>query len=65
MARNLGEPSRQMKKYFIPFTYNPSIFSSFYGIKHSDSNPKVDLNLIAQKLDKIDFLIDKFIALDQ
>ena len=35
------------------------MFSLFYGIKYSDSNLKVDLNLIAQKLDKIDLLIDK------
>ena len=54
-----------MKKYFIPSTYNPSIFSSLYGIKHSNSSPKVDLNLIAQKLDKVDLLIDKYLALGQ
>ena len=65
MARNPKEPPRQMKKYFIPSTYNPSMFSLFYGIKHSDSSPKIDLNLIVQKLDKVDLLIDKFLVLDQ
>ena len=57
-----------MKKYFIPSTYNMSIFSSFYGIKHIDSSPKADLNLIVQKLDKIDLLIqkiDQFLTLGQ
>ena len=40
------------------------MFSSFYEIKHSDSSPKIDLNLIAQKLDKVDLLIDKCLVLD-
>ena len=40
------------------------MFSLFYGIKYSDSNPEVDLNLLVQKLDKIDLLIDKYLALD-
>ena len=34
-------------------------------MKHSDSSPKVDLNLIAQKLDKVDILIDKYLVLGQ
>ena len=42
------EPPRQMKEYFIPSIYNPSMLPSFYGIKHSDSSSKSDLNLIAQ-----------------
>ena len=57
-----------MKKYFILSTYNPSIFPSFYGIKYSDSSPEVDLNLIAQRLDKVDLLVqkfDQFLALGQ
>ena len=54
-----------MKEYFISSTYNPSMFPSFYEIKYSDSSSEVDLNLIAQKLDKIDLLIDKFLVLDQ
>ena len=41
------------------------MFSSFYGIKYSDSSPKTDLNLIVQKLDKVDLLIDKCLVLDQ
>ena len=41
------------------------MFPSFYGIKYSNSSPKTDLNLIAEKLDKIDLLIDKFLALSQ
>ena len=44
------------------------MFSSFYGIKYSDSSPKADLNLIAQRLDKVDILIqkfDQFLALGQ
>ena len=65
MAENPREPPRQIKKYFIPSTYNPSLFSLFYGIKHSDSSPKVDLILIAQKLDKVNLLINKFLTLDQ
>ena len=65
MAENSGEPPRQMKKYFIPFIYNLSIFSSFYGIKYSDFSPKADLNLIVQKLDKVNLLIDKFLILGQ
>ena len=39
------------------------MFSSFYGIKYSDSSSEADLNLLAQKLDKIDLLIDKCLAL--
>ena len=39
------------------------MFSSFYGIKHSNSSPKIDLNLLAQKLDKVDLLIDKCLVL--
>ena len=54
-----------MKEYFIPSTYNLSIFSSFYEIKYSDSSLKVDLNLIAQKLEKIDLPIDKCLVLDE
>ena len=65
MAENFREPPRQMKEYFISSTYNLSMFPSFYGIKHSDFSPKIDLNLIAQKLNKVDLLIDKFLALDQ
>ena len=40
------------------------MFSSFYGIKHSNSSPKIDLNMIAQKLDKVNLLIDKCLVLD-
>ena len=54
-----------MKEYFIPSTFNLSMFPSFYGIKHSDSSPKIDLNIIVQKLDKVDILIDKYLALGQ
>ena len=54
-----------MKEYFISSTYNSSIFSSFYEIKQFNSSPKADLNLIAQKLDKIDLLIDKLLVLGQ
>ena len=39
-----------------------------YEIKYADSNPKVDLSLIAQKLDKVDLLaqkLDQVIALGQ
>ena len=65
MAKNPREPSRQMKIYFIPSTYNPSMFPSFYETKYFDFSPKIDLNLIAQKLDKVDLLIDKCLALGQ
>ena len=41
------------------------MFSSFYGIKNSDSSLKPDMNLLAQKLDKIDLLIDKYLVLGQ
>ena len=44
------------------------MFSSFYGIKYSDSSPKTDLNLIAQRLDKVDLFaqkFDQFLALGQ
>ena len=37
------------------------MFSSFY----LDFNPKIDLNLIVQKLDKVDLLIDKCLVLGQ
>ena len=40
------------------------MFPSFYGIKYFDSSLEVDLNLLAQKLDKVDLLIDKCLALD-
>ena len=40
------------------------MFPSFYKIKYSDSSPEVDLNLLVQKLDKVDLLIDKYLALD-
>ena len=63
MAEDPREPPKQMKEYFILSTYNPSIFLSFYGIKHSDSSPEADLNLLAQKLNKVDFLINKCLAL--
>ena len=39
------------------------MFLSFYGIKYSDSSLEIDLNLLAQKLDKVDLLIDKYLAL--
>ena len=60
MVGDPREPPKQMKEYFIPSTYNPSIFSSFYGIKYSNCNLEVDLNLIVQKLDKVDLLVQKF-----
>ena len=41
------------------------MFPSFYRIKYSDSSPEVDLNLLAQKLDKVDLLIDKYLILCQ
>ena len=41
------------------------MFPSFYGIKYSDSSLETDLNQLAQKLDKVDLLIDKCLALDQ
>ena len=53
-----------MKEYFIPSTYNPSMFPSFYGIKYFDYSPEIDLNLLAQKLDKVDLFIDKCLVLD-
>ena len=40
------------------------MFLSFYGIKYSESSPEVDLNLLVQKLDEVDLLIDKYVALD-
>ena len=60
MAGDPREPPRQMKEYFISSTYHPLMFPSFYEIKYSDSSPKADLNLIAQRLDKVDLLAQKF-----
>ena len=39
----------------IPYQKQTKIFE----IKQTDSSPKTDLNLIAQKLDKVDLLIQK------
>ena len=44
------------------------MFPSFYEIKYSDSSSEADLNLIAQRLDKVDLLaqkFDQFLALGQ
>ena len=44
------------------------MFSSFYEINYFDSSYEVDLNLIAQRLDKVDLLawkFDQFLALGQ
>ena len=41
------------------------MFSLCYEIKYSNSSPEANLNLLAQKLDKINLLIDKYLALGQ
>ena len=54
------------------FSYERSIphqkWAEIFDIKQTDSSPKVDLNLIAKKLDKVDLLaqkIDQFLILGQ